>query len=195
MTGQRKTRSRTGKVSQVVQHPALSSIELSIANSVSIPKLADRYNISKDALYRYARTIPAERLAMLRYPREGESPVDLENLRRTESELVLQRVTTKLSDMEMLFRLCIEDDDRRSAISAAREYREFLEIEARMLGELVTGDRHLHVHLTSSPEYLKLRARLVAALTPYPEALAAVMDALAHDGPQVIEHEVSHAAA
>ena len=69
----------------------------------------------------------------------------------------------------------------RTALGAIREARGNLELLAKLLGEL---DEQPVVNLNFSPEWLELRAVIVGALAPHPEALGAVVGALegAEDG-------------
>jgi hypothetical protein len=59
---------------------------------------------------------------------------------------------------------------------AARECRNNLELVGRVAGEL-RGEGG-QVNVVASPEWVALRAAIIEALTPYPEALAAVVRAL-----------------
>lgn len=63
----------------------------------------------------------------------------------------------------------------RTALGAIREARGNLELLAKLLGEL---DERPVVNLHVSAEWVELRAVLVGALAPYPEARGAVMRAL-----------------
>ena len=68
-----------------------------------------------------------------------------------------------------------EAGELRTALSAIREARGNLELLAKLLGEL---DERPVVNLNVSPEWLELRAVIVTALEPHPEALGAVVGAL-----------------
>jgi hypothetical protein len=67
------------------------------------------------------------------------------------------------------------DDDYRSALSAIREARSCLELEAKLRGEL---DERAQVNVLLAPEWLAVREVLLAALWPYVEARQAVAAAL-----------------
>jgi hypothetical protein len=68
-----------------------------------------------------------------------------------------------------------EAGELRTALGAIREARGNLELLAKLLGEL---DERPVVNLNLSPEWLELRAVIVTALEPHPEALRAVVGAL-----------------
>lgn len=63
----------------------------------------------------------------------------------------------------------------RTATHALGRESELLELLGRVTGEL----RDTQVNVVIMPEWVELRARIVAALAPYPEALVAVKAALA----------------
>src|SRR5215208_2799383 len=65
--------------------------------------------------------------------------------------------------------------DLRTALGAIREARGNLELLAKLLGEL---DERPVVSLNFTPEWLELRAIIVGALEPHPEARGAVLSAL-----------------
>jgi hypothetical protein len=65
--------------------------------------------------------------------------------------------------------------DLRTALGAIREARGNLELLAKLLGEL---DERPVVNLNVSPEWLELRAVIVGALEPHPEARGAVLTAI-----------------
>lgn len=64
----------------------------------------------------------------------------------------------------------------RVALAAIREARGNLELLARLLGELQEGAT---VNVTLSPQWVEVRAVIVAALAPFPDARAAVAARLA----------------
>ena len=65
--------------------------------------------------------------------------------------------------------------EHRTALGAIREARSNLELLAKLLGEL---DERPVVNLNISPEWLELRAVIVEALEPHPDALRAIVGAL-----------------
>jgi hypothetical protein len=72
-----------------------------------------------------------------------------------------------------------ETRQHRTALSAIREAHSNLELLAKLLGEL---DDRPQVNVLVSPEWLELRAVIVTALEPHPEALRAVVGALESGG-------------
>ncbi len=72
-----------------------------------------------------------------------------------------------------------ETRDHRVALAAIREARGNLELIGEVTKEL---DRTPTFNLHLSPEWLELRAVIVTALDPHPEALRAVVGALEGGG-------------
>jgi hypothetical protein len=70
-------------------------------------------------------------------------------------------------------------EQHRTALSAIREARSNLELLAKLLGEL---DERPAVNVVLSPEWLELRAVVVGALEPHPDARGAVLRALGGAG-------------
>jgi hypothetical protein len=66
--------------------------------------------------------------------------------------------------------------DLRTALAAIREARGNLELLAKLLGEL---DERPQVNIVLAPEWLAIRAAIMAALAVYPEARQAVVERLA----------------
>ena len=69
--------------------------------------------------------------------------------------------------------------DLRTALGAIREAHGNLELLARLLGEL---NEQPVVNLNLSPEWLELRAVIVTALEPHPEAKESVLRAIKSAG-------------
>ena len=66
-----------------------------------------------------------------------------------------------------------EDGQLMPALAAIREARGCLELLGKLMGEI---DERPQVNVLVSPEWLTLRAAILAALVPYPEAQAAVAE-------------------
>ena len=66
--------------------------------------------------------------------------------------------------------------DYRTALAGIREARSCIEVMARMMGELADGATVVNVLIT--PEWTRVQAAMLTALSPYPAARVAVADAL-----------------
>ena len=88
----------------------------------------------------------------------------------------IQRVSELDDRAEKLYQACLKKGDNLNAIRAIKEMRELVSLAARLSGELNQNVIHNHLHI--SPEWTVLRAAILQALQPYPEAKAALLAAL-----------------
>lgn len=71
-------------------------------------------------------------------------------------------------------------DPRELVLKAARRLEAELQLIARLLGELAEPQQNTVNVLVASPEWIATRAAILQALEPYPDARAAVVEALKH---------------
>lgn len=166
-----KKKRRRGHISSVERHPNFVEIELAIANEIKLDAIAEKYGLSKTAVWRHKQRMTPERLTLLRY-RRGDSPIDLERLKQGEAESVVARNVVMLAELTQLWRLCVDAKDYRTAVRVAGEIREYNELQAKFVGELVTGDQHLHVQFQESPLYRELMAIVMAWAAKHPDLAA-----------------------
>ncbi len=145
----------------VCSHREREAIDEALVSGVAFPALVAQYRVSKDSLSRHkANHLPAK-LVMALAAEEVAQAKDLQA--RTLAILEAAEST----------------DQHRTALSAIREARSNLELLAKLLGEL---DERPQVNVLVSPEWLELRAVIVTALEPHPQALRAVVGALESGG-------------
>ena len=148
----------------VCEHPEKDAIDQALVGSASNRSVASIYDVSEAAVRRHkANHLPAK-LAMAE---QAAEVVEADNLLAQVGDL--QRRALAILDKAE------EAGELRTALSAIREARGNLELLAKLLGEL---DERPVVNLNISPEWLELRAVIVGALEPHPEALSAVVGAL-----------------
>ncbi len=162
---------RRGSRSKIAKHPNLAEIELALANDIQLKKIGEKYGLTPTALCRYRQSMTPERRVLLKY-RRGESPIDLERLKQGEAESTVQRNVVMMSELWGLFKLAADAGDHPTAIRAAREYREYNELQARLVGELISADQHVHLTIAQSPEYRRLVSFLMAWASNKPDFLA-----------------------
>jgi hypothetical protein len=152
----------------VCTHPDRAKIDEALVGGVAFPALVAEYRVSKDSLSRHkANHLPAK-LVMAQAAEEVAQADDLLGQMRdlhTRTLAVLEAAEST--------------NQHRTALSAIREARSNLELLAKLLGEL---DERPQVNVLISPEWLELRAVIVGALEPHPEALRAVVGALEAGG-------------
>jgi hypothetical protein len=137
--------------------------EALVVQGLSNRAMARQFGLSKDAVRRHRQHIP-EILAQASRAEEvakADSLLDrLEDL-QSRTEAILSRV---------------EGTDNYSAmLGAIREMRSNLEVIGEVTKEL---NRTPTLNLTLSPEWLELRALIVRAVEPFPEAREGILRAL-----------------
>jgi hypothetical protein len=153
----------------VCTHPDRTEIDEALVGGVSSAEIAGRYRtIGERAIRRHRTNHVPETLAKAH---EAEEVARADSLLEQVRELQ-ERALEILDKAE-------EAGELRTALGAIREARGNLELLARLLGEL---DERPTVNLSISPEWLELRAVIVTALEPHPEALRAVVGALESGG-------------
>jgi hypothetical protein len=153
----------------VCTHPDRAEIDQALVAGESSYSLAARYSsLSRAAIQRHGDNHLPAKLVMAQAAEEvAQADTLLEQVRN------LQRRALDILDKAE------EAGELRTALGAIREARGNLELLAKLLGEL---DERPVVNLSVSPEWLELRAVIVTALGPHPEALRAVVGALESGG-------------
>jgi hypothetical protein len=147
-------------------------------HGVSGRVLAQRFELSKDAIHRHAQKhlTPQIRAAIL--AAQQPTAIDLDALRTSESEGLLGSLMVQRARLLQLAALATDLGDVRGAVSTESAITASLALTARLLGQLVQVHDVRHSSILLTPDYLRLRQALVAALRPFPEAARAVGAAL-----------------
>jgi hypothetical protein len=148
----------------VCTHQERGAIDQALIGGESTGKLAGRY-----------RTIDER---ALRRHRSNHLPATLAKAKEAEEVAVADDLLEQVRDLQeralTILDKAEEAGELRTALGAIREARGNLELLAKLLGEL--DERPVNVLI--SPEWLELRAVIVTALEPHPEARGAVLGAL-----------------
>jgi hypothetical protein len=181
----------------VCAHGNRAALEHARAAGMPLDKLARRYGLSKPAVQRHcARHIPAA----LRDKNAAIALIgaecDLKVLREQESDGLLRNIA---SQRGALYKLLDGEGDKKIAIAVHARITSNLELGARVLGQVAGHATNITNNtLVASMDYLSMRARLMAALRPFPEARRAVAEALrvseALPEPKAIEGAIEVAA-
>jgi hypothetical protein len=153
-----------GRTCTVCGHDEAHAVNVALVAREPYRAISRRSGLSKDALKRHSQEHIPELLVKARHAVESADADDL--LERVES--LQERTLAILETAE-------DSGELRTALGAIREARSNLELLAKLLGEL---DERPQVNLYLSPEWLELRAVIVTALEPHPEARGAVLGAL-----------------
>jgi hypothetical protein len=140
--------------------------------------LAKRFELSHDAILRHARNhlSPSQRAAILSAQKPSE--IDLDALRTAESEGLLANLVAQRARLMQQAEFALDHGDVRGSVAAENAITSNLKLVGTLLGQLVNLHDHRHASITLTPDYLRMRAALVSALRPYPDAARAVSAAL-----------------
>jgi hypothetical protein len=170
---------KSGPQCAVCAHPQGHLVELALVHRVPVRVLAKRFELSKDSIFRHRRLHMSAQLvaaiAMAAHP----SAVDLEQLERSESEGLLGALVGQRARLQLLSELAFEQGEISAATSVERAITQSLELTSRLLGMIVQRHDVRSTSILISGDYLALRAAIIGALKPYPEASRAVGAALA----------------
>ncbi|RYG88138.1 MAG: hypothetical protein EON59_05335 [Alphaproteobacteria bacterium] len=140
--------------------------------------LGKRYGLSSDSVWRHGNNHMTPELHGQLMTRGRMTPADLENLRITESEGVLQHLVAVRGRLYGLMDAATMQDDYRSAAAIGNQIGKNLEITAKLLGDIRTGTVNIHQNILLLPEFHALRTSIFQSLRQFPEARASVAAAL-----------------
>jgi hypothetical protein len=163
---------------QVCKSPARHQIEIGLANGMSFKALGHKFGIHHDAIGRHAHVHLTAQMRAAILVAQAPSAVDLEQLRKSESEGLLSSLVVQRARLLTCVDLALGLGDVGAAVSAEKGITAALSMSAKLLGMLTTTIDVRHTSLLVSPDYLKLRQVLVQALRSHPEALRDVSAAL-----------------
>lgn len=117
-----------------------------------------------------------QRAAILRAQRP--EAIDLDQLRQTESEGLLGAVAGQRARLLQQSDLAMTGGDVRAAVAVEAAITGNLSLTAKLLGQLIQRHDVRHSSILLTPDYITMRAALMAALRPFPDAARAVGAAL-----------------
>src|SRR5215218_7941439 len=152
----------------VCEHADREAIDRALVGDSSNLSVSSLFGVSESAVRRHkANHLPAK-LVMAQAAEEVAQADDL-----------LGQVQDLQARTLAILEAAEGSREHRTALAAIREARSNLELLAKLLGEL---DERPVVNLLISPEWLELRAVIITALEPHPQALRAVVGALESGG-------------
>jgi len=154
-----------GRPCSVCQHPDRPAIDMMLVNHKPFRAISRQFGLSKAAVLRHHDEHLGETLAKATAAAETARADDL-----------LEQVRALRTKSLQLMLAAEKSGDLRTALAGIREARACLELLAEMSQQL---DRRPVVNLTISAEWLQVRATLLDALRPHPEARQAVASRLA----------------
>jgi hypothetical protein len=158
----------------ICNHPARPQIDLAIATGLSQRAVAERFDVSRDAVWRHAQThLTAELRAALAtklLQREG----DTRRILLEEGASVTEALKAIRGPLFGLFLAAVDIGDNKAAAALSGRLHENLALVAKLTGELVPHAGTSITNILLSPDFQRLRAELICVLTRYPEAQAEV---------------------
>lgn len=148
----------------ICNHERRADIDAALLNGEPLRDIAGRVPLSKSALARHA----AEHI-----PAQLAKAKDAEQI--TQADTLLEQVRNLQTRALSILDRADDSGDLKTALAAIREARSNLELLGKLAGEL---QQEGTINVTVSPEWLTLRAVVIAALRPYPDAAQAVTQAL-----------------
>jgi hypothetical protein len=137
------------------------------------------------AILRIAKQFKVGRMALTRHRDQHlQKDVQAAAAARQVSEVIARgaSVLDRLEALDTRMAEIIDDamllEDKSAAVRAIREMRGLVELRAKLTGELKDGAGQVTVNITHN-DFRTLQVGIVAALEPFPEAKAAVLQALA----------------
>lgn len=144
-------------------HKRKADIETALLSRIPLRKIADQYGTSPATLLRHKEHLPVQ----LTKAQEALEVVQADSL--------LDQVRgLQTSALRILF-LAENAGDLRTSLAAIREARGNLELLAKLMGELQQG---VTVNVLHAPQWVTLQTLVLQSLDPYPEARAALAQAL-----------------
>jgi hypothetical protein len=168
-----------GKGCRVCNHGELATINIALVEGRSKTAMAVRFGISIHSLWRhYYNHIPPAARAQMLATRQDYSAVNIELLTRNENEGALANAVEVRRRLYKIAEGAEAAGDFKAATGAYGKILDALNLVGKLLNQFAGHHAQQVNQLVVSPDYLRLRAALINALQPYPEARAAVAKVL-----------------
>ena len=159
--------------STIVGHPDQPRIERDIALGRPLQRIAKKYKVSKDAVWRHKRHLPPQLKAAL--AGHALSPgEDLEKIKVEESEGLLAHLAAQRARLLLAQDAALECEQFGLVGQLSGQIHRNLELVGKYLGEFAQHSVHTSISILVSDEYLALRSALLQALAPHGDAKRAV---------------------
>ncbi|MBY0508669.1 MAG: hypothetical protein K2P94_00825 [Rhodospirillaceae bacterium] len=176
----------------ICNHPRRPEIDHSLANRVSEWRVAKRFSVSRDAIHRHKKKhLPPQLEAALLSQSGAASSIDLEALRKSESEGLLQTLIWQKAHVLQQIDKAEANMDPVAVSVFHKVLLENTKTIAKLVGDLASRSGHVTNNFLIAPQYLELRHAITRALEPFPDARKAVamtLQAMERTAPPAIEH-------
>jgi hypothetical protein len=169
---------KTGPKCTVCASEHRHRIEIGLVSGCSARFLADKFDLSKDAISRHQANhlTPAIRAGILAARKPSE--VDVEALRTDESAGLLSQLVSQRARLHQHGDIALSLGDVRACVSVESAITANLTLVGRLLGQLAVQHNVTHTSVLISQDWLRVRAALVDALRAHPMAMRDVAAAL-----------------
>ena len=155
------------KTCSTCQRVDVEAINADLLMGKSLGDVAAKYGVAKSNIARHAKHI--------------ERPSTDPDTFIAEARSALMKILQVEARVNALYALAMGSNDPKLALDALKEHRQVIGLSAKLSGELNQQTVHQHLHVTAAPEWLSLRALMMDALMPYPDARAALVAAIGGD--------------
>ncbi len=155
----------------ICTHPERDAIDTALAGSSNLREIAALYRVSEDAISRHKAAHLPLTLAKAEETREVQhaKAVVAHALNVVEQLKAINDATIAILESAQV------SHDHDMALKAIDRVHRQIELQAKLLGDLQPDGS---VNITIQAEWVQIRAMLMQVLGPYPEARAAVAQAL-----------------
>lgn len=155
-----------GKRCTVCTHEQTEAISMDILSGhMTLREIAEKYGLALTSIHRHKQHIPAQ------------LSISHEAQKVARADGVMARIMELDQRADTIYKEAMKEDDPGLALKALKEMRETTSLIAKITGEIqaktVTNNT-----LIITPEWVSMRAAMLKALEPYPEARRALVAAL-----------------
>lgn len=162
----------------ICSHPKRAQIELALARGSSRRSVAEQYDCSDDAARRHFENHVSETVKTALLSKYLKPNATIEAILAEEEPGLLERLAAYRAGAWHLFNLAVEMNNLQGVAPIMRELVRVEELIAQQTGELRARSNAPIQHLHISADFVRLRQTMLIALRPFPDALAAVSEAL-----------------
>jgi hypothetical protein len=165
---------------KVCHHEKRGEIDVALARGASARAVERQFGVPQHSVRRHRRNghIPAEVIASFPKHRSDLSAEALAQLRCDESAGILLNLARQRRILLQAQERAEARRDKEWSLRCTHALHRNIELTARAVGEFAQHERAVHqtanLTLLMTPDYVHLRAGLIAALRPYPAARKAV---------------------
>lgn len=158
----------------VCTHELRDKIDKSLIRGDHLRAIAARFGTTKDSLYRHRKAGHLEKLiAKATKPINGVVVSPEQKEISTANDLV-EQLDTIAGYAKAIYDKANKSKQYGAAVASVGEMRRVLELVAKIKGEIIER----HMVLNTNPDWFKMQTAIVGALEPFPQAKAAVIEAI-----------------